>query len=110
LGIPVSPALLNGDVRSLIHVTHLPLHLSFCGKKAIGFEHDVTLTSNPQANPFSTVSSRELSSIYKMKLLTICDILNDEKFLVELLDEDLTFAALKRVIQDRGITMEGNAY
>ena len=41
-----------------------------------------------------------------MKLLTICEILNDEKFLVELLDEDLTLAALKRVIQDRGITTE----
>jgi len=41
-----------------------------------------------------------------MKLLTICDILNDEKFLVELLDEDLTLASLERVIQDRGITTE----
>jgi hypothetical protein len=45
-----------------------------------------------------------------MKLLRICDILNDEKFLVELLDEDLTLAALKRVIQDRGITTELEAY
>jgi hypothetical protein len=45
-----------------------------------------------------------------MKLLTVCDILNDETFLVELLDDDLTFAALKRVIQDRGIIMERYAY
>ena len=65
LGIPVSPALLNAGGRSLMHVTYLPLHLSFCRKKAIGFEHDVTLTSNPPANPSWTDSGRELSSIYK---------------------------------------------
>ena len=45
-----------------------------------------------------------------MKLLTICDVLNDEKFLVELLDDDLTLDALLRVIQDRGIPTEPYAY
>jgi hypothetical protein len=48
-----------------MHVTPLLLHLSFCGKKAIGFEHDVTFSSNPPANHSWTDSGRELSSIYK---------------------------------------------
>ena len=39
--------------------------LKLLRKKAIGFEHDVTLTSNPPANPSSTDSGRELSSVYK---------------------------------------------
>lgn len=45
-----------------------------------------------------------------MKLLTICDVLNDEKFLVELLDEHLTLGALYKVVQDRGTTLNLRAY
>jgi len=36
-----------------------------------------------------------------MKLLTIYSVVNDEKFLVELIDDELTLAALHTVIQDR---------
>ena|SRR5438046_2214155 len=37
-----------------------------------------------------------------MKLLNIYSVINDERFLVELIDEDLTLSALNAVIQDRG--------
>jgi hypothetical protein len=37
-----------------------------------------------------------------MKLLNIYSVANDERFLVELIDEDLTLPALNAVIQDRG--------
>lgn len=37
-----------------------------------------------------------------MKLLTIYSVVNDEKFLVELIDDELTLAALHTVVQDRG--------
>jgi hypothetical protein len=37
-----------------------------------------------------------------MKLLNIYSVANDESFLVELIDEDLTLSALNAVIQDRG--------
>lgn len=36
-----------------------------------------------------------------MKLLTIYSVVSDEKFLVELIDDELTLAALNAVIQDR---------
>ena len=37
-----------------------------------------------------------------MKLVTIYQVSTDEKFLVELLDDDLTLEALRTVVQDRG--------
>jgi hypothetical protein len=36
-----------------------------------------------------------------MKLLTIYSVVNDKKFLVELIDDELTLSALNSVIQDR---------
>jgi len=37
-----------------------------------------------------------------MKLVTIYQVATDEKFLVELLEDDLTLDALRNVVQDRG--------
>ena len=37
-----------------------------------------------------------------MKLVTIYQVATHEKFLVELLDDDLTLDALRNVVQDRG--------
>jgi len=37
-----------------------------------------------------------------MKLVTVYQVATDEKFLVELLDDDLTLEALWNVVQERG--------
>jgi hypothetical protein len=69
LGIPVSPTMLNGGVRSFMHVTHLPLHLSFCGKKAIGFEND------DKSSLFSYASlAYDETPIIKLPILPFCGL------------------------------------